>query len=167
MPYVRYSNIQEIVSYLPGDSAFFARTFSTVEAGIKLKSGDFILSGGYKNEYTYNNAPAGSDVNLTSGITDLGIEYRPDKKWVFAAGCKDIVFSGFEYPYTFMGSGWGYEPRQDFNNSVLSYGVSIDYQVTSFALTGISYTDTVIKDNTDEAFDYSAQEIDAKLTMKF
>ncbi len=168
MPYIKYSDLEEIISYLPGDSAYYARTFNTLEAGAKLKLWDFMLSGGYKNEYTFNDAPVGNDVDLRSGITDMGIEYSPDKKWVLAAGYKDIAFKGSEYPYTYItGTRWGYQNRQEYDENIASYGAGIDYQFISAATIGMSYTNTIIKDNKNDSNSFNAQEIDAKMTMKF
>jgi hypothetical protein len=168
IPYFKYSYLEEIISYLPLPvSAYFARTFVNAEGGAKLKFWDFILSGGYKHEHTYNNAPTGDDVNLNSGIMDLGIEYRPDKKWVLAAGYRNIAFSGSEFPYTYNGSAWDYLSRQEYDENIASYGVGIDYQFVSAATIGMSYTSTVIKDNKINANSFNAQEIDAKIAGKF
>ncbi|MCX8094343.1 MAG: hypothetical protein N3E50_09305 [Candidatus Goldbacteria bacterium] len=165
-PCVKFLYAQEIVSYLPGSQKFIPRDFYVLETGLVSKIFNFTVTAGYKYELTDNTVNKGH-VNFTSNIINAGIEYMLFDRFLLSAGIKDIIFSGIEYPYTWNGTTWGYLGKTKFDNNILSYGFGIDFEITKQANAGISWTNTSIKDNLNSLNDYSAQEIDAKIGMKF
>ncbi len=165
-PTVKFLYAQEIVSYIPGSQMFIPRDFYVVDAGFKSKIQDFEIIAGYRYELTDNTINKGL-INFTSNIINAGIEYMLFNRFLLCAGIKDIIFSGTEYPYTWTGTNWGYLGKTRFDSNILSYGAGINFEITKQANAGVSWTNTSIKDNLNSVNDFSSQEIDAKIGMKF
>ena len=165
-PTVKFLYAQEIVSYLPGSQMFIPRDFYVVDTGFSSKILEFLITAGYKYELTDNTVNKGL-VNFTSNIINASLEYKLFDRFLLAIGLKDIIYKGIEYPYTFTGSSWGYLGKTQFDSNILSYGAGIDFEITKQAMAGISWTNTMIKDNLNSANDFNAMEIDAKIGMKF
>ncbi len=165
-PSVKFLYAQEIVSYLPGSQMYIPRDFYVVDAGFSSKIFGALINAGYKYELTDNSINKGY-VNFVSNIINAGIEYMLLDRFLVSIGVKDIIYNGTEYPYTYTGSNWGYSGKTKFDANILSYGAGIELEITKQALAGISWTNTMIKDNLNAANDFSAQEIDARIGMKF
>lgn len=165
-PSVRFLYAQEIVSYLPGSQMFIPRDFYVIDSGFSSKIMGMLITVFYKYELTDNTVNKGH-INFTSNIINAGIEYMLFDRFLLSAGFKDVMFNGIEYPYTFTGSTWEYLGKTKFDSNILSYGAGIDFEITKQAVAGISWTNTIIKDNLNSNNDFSAQEIDAKIGMKF
>jgi hypothetical protein len=165
-PSIRFLYAQEIVSYLPGSQKYIPRDFYVFDTCFTSKIFDLNIIAGYKYELTDNTVNKGL-INFTSNIINAGIEYLLFDRFNICPGIKYIIFNGTEYPYIFTGTNWEYSGKTKFDSNILSYGIGVDFEITKQANAGISWTNTSIKDNLNDVNDFAAQEIDAKIGMKF
>ena len=165
-PMVKFVYSTEIVSYLPGTQFVCPREFLVYQGGAKLKLDSLVFTGGYKKEIT-SNSYTGGQVYLDANVIDGGFEYLLADKWELLAGLKYTYFAGTEYPYSWSGSQWEYGSKRDYDATILSAGGGVNLELSANATAGVSYTRTIITDNLDSANDFSAQEIDAKVILKF
>jgi hypothetical protein len=165
-PSARYTYATEIVSYLPGNQFTCPREFIVAEGGIKVTAFGAVLTGGYRHEWTSNDYTWGS-VDMRSTVIDAGIEYTLLDRLTLCAGFKDKTYAGREFLQTYGGAGMIYGALAKFDMDIMSYGFGADLEITKQAFCGVSFTQTLINNKLNAASNYNAQEIDAKVGLKF
>jgi hypothetical protein len=160
-PFAKFLMSSEIVSYLPGTQFVCPREFKAYEGGIKGKIAGVTYMAGYKYELT-DNTYTGGGAHLESNVINAGAEYTLWDKINISAGFKDIFYKGTEFPYAM-----GYTAGYSYDAGLISYGAGIDYEIIKQAKASISFTNTIFTDNLNDAGNFGAQEVDARVVLKF
>jgi hypothetical protein len=154
------------MSYLPGSQLSCPREFMVMEGGAKASLWGAELKAGYRYEVT-DNMYTGGGTRLESGILDAGAGYTLFGRLRLNAGVKWISFIGTDYPYTWNGSEWAYSSKTKYDANITAIGAGIDFEIMKNASAAVSYTDTKLVDSLAAANNLGAQEIDARVSLKF
>lgn len=134
------------------------RSFMVFGGGIKSKIGDLEVKGGVKMESSENTGkiyPA--DMDIMSA--DAGVKYTLFGNLDLMAGGKFMSWKGKEII--------AYEGNAEFDGSVLYVGGGAALRVNEWGMVAANYTTAQYADLLDENNNFTAQEIDVNISMKF
>jgi hypothetical protein len=161
-PSLNYIMANEIYSTVPVTYTVKARNFSVIEGGVKsefVMAIPFTAMLGYRMEDTNNS----QSIAFTSTTLDAGLEATLiKKKFKVYAGYKNTAFNGYEYAVT-----GAIVTLPHYDAVMNAIGIGMEYNVAKPAVIGMSFTTTSMQNNLNRALNYSAQELDIKVSISF